>query len=503
MKTHQAHMKAIGGKRSWATVIIGSSALWAWGFLAYLSPIFIPEILPSETLFTDIKLEMGFFVSQATVVIFAAFLLLAKRKYALSVGRATLFACAVLLTAATFLLPITLASNNLILLIACGIVSGVAATILGAAWGTRYSLESHDVSSIILLSFLAAYALYLVLSILPDHVAGIIAALLPILSWLLWLKDASARHDRSREVFPQPHSTEPQSMPGEVTAGIWESRILPWRTIGIIVVASFIGSTIASLIMGTSYDGAASLFPGGIAVCSFIALMALIPFTASREAFAVSQLYRITITFTVVGLILIMILGTRGLAVGGALIQGCAIFLQPLIYVIVTRTTRSEGLSPLLSFSVAQAVIAGVLLAGNLLGKLVFTWFGAYSLVLDITCGASVLGLFFMLLALVPKRATPSDEPVASSPYGTSTPPLVDETTFAKMHGLTARETEILGYLVRGRSLPYVANELFVTTGTVKTHVRHIYAKTGVNSKQELLDAVEKFSGNNQEMPGS
>ena len=40
-------------------------------------------------------------------------------------------------------------------------------------------------------------------------------------------------------------------------------------------------------------------------------------------------------------------------------------------------------------------------------------------------------------------------------------------------------------------TLPYIANELFVTTGTVKTNVRHIYEKSLVNNRQELLDKVE------------
>ena len=44
---------------------------------------------------------------------------------------------------------------------------------------------------------------------------------------------------------------------------------------------------------------------------------------------------------------------------------------------------------------------------------------------------------------------------------------------------------------MRGRTLPYIANELFVTTGTVKTHVRHIYEKLGINTRQELLDLLE------------
>ena len=502
IQTSAKSAQAVGKKRSWATVIVGSSALWAWGFLAYLSPIFITDALTSQ-----LKLETAFFTSQATVVVLAGCLLFVGRKHALSVGRLTLLACAVGLFAASLLLPQALITNNLILLLACGITSGIAATFLGAAWGTRYSLEPRDVSSIVLLSFLVAYALYLGITHLPNqHLAGFIVAALPIISWLLWLKDASARHGLSTEVFPQPRLRGKVLMPGEVTAGIWESRILPWRRIGIIIVAAFTGSSVASLIMGTSYNGAETLFMAGVVVCSFITIMAFVPFTASRETFTVSQLYRITISFTVVGLVLITIIGEDGVAVGGALIQGCAIFLQALIYVIVTRTTRSEGLSPLLSFSVGQAVIAGVLLAGNLLGKLLFVLFGSSTLLLSATCGAGVLGLFFMLLALVPKQAATSAKQSASA-SSTSTAPVQDTTpslheapqatncldAFVKTYGLTSREAEILEYLVRGRSLPYVANELFVTTGTIKTHVRHIYAKTNVNSRQELLDAVEHF----------
>ena len=64
---------------------------------------------------------------------------------------------------------------------------------------------------------------------------------------------------------------------------------------------------------------------------------------------------------------------------------------------------------------------------------------------------------------------------------------------FSQSHGLTKREAEVLGYLARGRTLPYIADALFVTTGTVKTHTTHIYRKLAVNSRQELLDQLDAF----------
>ena len=57
---------------------------------------------------------------------------------------------------------------------------------------------------------------------------------------------------------------------------------------------------------------------------------------------------------------------------------------------------------------------------------------------------------------------------------------------------LTPREQEVLGLLVRGRTASYIAEALFISGTTAKTHIKHIYQKTGVQSKQELLDIVEE-----------
>lgn len=62
----------------------------------------------------------------------------------------------------------------------------------------------------------------------------------------------------------------------------------------------------------------------------------------------------------------------------------------------------------------------------------------------------------------------------------------------ADENGLTRREREILGYLARGRSARYIAEDLVISENTVWAHVKRIYSKTGVHTKQELMSAVEK-----------
>lgn len=44
--------------------------------------------------------------------------------------------------------------------------------------------------------------------------------------------------------------------------------------------------------------------------------------------------------------------------------------------------------------------------------------------------------------------------------------------------------------LVKGRSKSYIAETLFISENTVRSHSKHIYQKLGVHSKQEVLDLL-------------
>ena len=48
---------------------------------------------------------------------------------------------------------------------------------------------------------------------------------------------------------------------------------------------------------------------------------------------------------------------------------------------------------------------------------------------------------------------------------------------------LTPREQEILHLIAAGKSLPQIADELFLGLTTVKTHVQHLYEKLGVSDR--------------------
>ena len=54
-------------------------------------------------------------------------------------------------------------------------------------------------------------------------------------------------------------------------------------------------------------------------------------------------------------------------------------------------------------------------------------------------------------------------------------------------NGLTKREEEILSYLVKGYFYKEIAGQLFISTETVRTHIRNIYEKLQVRTRSEAI----------------
>jgi DNA-binding NarL/FixJ family response regulator len=53
--------------------------------------------------------------------------------------------------------------------------------------------------------------------------------------------------------------------------------------------------------------------------------------------------------------------------------------------------------------------------------------------------------------------------------------------------GLTVREAEVLERIAAGQSNTQIAKELFISEATVKTHINHIFAKTGVRDRAQAV----------------
>ena len=67
--------------------------------------------------------------------------------------------------------------------------------------------------------------------------------------------------------------------------------------------------------------------------------------------------------------------------------------------------------------------------------------------------------------------------------------------SFGEAFGLSALEVDIVRLIAQGRSRGVIAKQLSYSENTVRNYTRNIYRKVGVHSKQDLLDALDRFDG--------
>lgn len=62
----------------------------------------------------------------------------------------------------------------------------------------------------------------------------------------------------------------------------------------------------------------------------------------------------------------------------------------------------------------------------------------------------------------------------------------------ANTYLLSRRESEVLYYLARGYKSASIQQQLYISEGTAKTHIRHIYRKLNVHNQQELILLIDE-----------
>lgn len=176
--------------------------------------------------------------------------------------------------------------------------------------------------------------------------------------------------------------------------------------------------------------------------------------------------------------------------------------LQPLTSVLSSASFAVVGLSVWCSMASLSRTLPAT-------PSLVFSWafllfglcfIGGAFAISDLGTGGRTLCLvlFAFYLALIALSfALDSKEERESR---VAPPPVTDTRSFihrrceelTEAHGISPREKEVLFYLGRGYNHTYIAKKLFVSENTVRTHVRHIYGKLGVSSREELLDLIDE-----------
>lgn len=165
-----------------------------------------------------------------------------------------------------------------------------------------------------------------------------------------------------------------------------------------------------------------------------------------------------------------------------------------LMVVSCARTARNQSLAPVFVYGFFAGMVYASSLVGSVVGLLVGAGRGVGLAELSVVALVAVYVLSVAMVALPGRkvrRAQGAGGWEAPSLEGGGDAMLASCAVVAYRYGLSRREAEVLEFLARGRDVPYVASELVISKNTVRTHTKGIFAKTGVHSRQELIDLVE------------
>ncbi|WP_288323432.1 helix-turn-helix transcriptional regulator [uncultured Eggerthella sp.] len=220
------------------------------------------------------------------------------------------------------------------------------------------------------------------------------------------------------------------------------------------------------------------------------------------------QLFSFSVLLVVAGFIIAPFTFVTGMPSTNALLRIGVKSFDILIWLVVLAVGRRNVLALLPTFALVRSMGAlgtdAGAIAGHTTNDLVGTNSDVAMLIAEVVLFAFVAFLWVGfrkfsftetitgVASMEPSPAVAPDAP-EEAPASVQAEASIEDrcSELGPSFGLTDRETEIFAMLARGRNGQYVMDHYVISRNTVKSHVKHIYAKLDVHSQQELIDLVE------------
>lgn len=260
----------------------------------------------------------------------------------------------------------------------------------------------------------------------------------------------------------------------------------------------------------------------------FYGLMAFIPlliagvyiFLVERTTF----LMTVVIPLSVLVAVFVPFLSLSGLAPLAHFISIGELGIEVLIFIVVVAFSEFFALSALKTYALGRAVITIINSVGwyaaSYLNDEAGTLLSSQVSLVAIFLGVEVMSVALIVAIIKAQKGTHEGAAIPASTEAVNTEPERGDTVSAADKTLQAsglqdsqnrsqgtlqdacrrigdrqqlskRELDVFMLLARGYSSASIQNELFIAAGTVNYHMRNIYAKLRVHSKQEVIDLVE------------
>lgn len=268
----------------------------------------------------------------------------------------------------------------------------------------------------------------------------------------------------------------------------YPSCALPWKLFALLALFSLVyGLRSETLAAGAGRHSSVStaLVAGAIFLVAYF----------FPHRLDVARLCRAPLPLMLCGILLLPVEGVLGQAVSSYLVSMSFTLMTLVTGVLIYDMSKRTGMAivPLVAARAATQVF--VMLGGWLPG-----WLGGMvgvqveGVVVSVVVCVAVAALFFLLFSrrdFVERwgmRVLEASSLAAEDSREADV--LARCAELAANRRLTPREEEVLRELARGKSSKDIMRNLVIAPGTFKAHVRHIYEKLDVHSREELCELV-------------
>lgn len=464
---------------------LGLGAWWAWIWLCYNS-VEITRMFPAESQ-TSYVLQMYLFSTLGIAASMLAAAFLWKRATELVDKRFVVIGFGAFAGLSTILLGFSVVMGAGVFFVLAALFTGVGTSVLCLKAGRIYgSVSLGDSLTAGAIALLFASLLYFVGVGLPEEWRLFYLASLPVVSGLL-LSMGSA----------DPFSSD------ESGAGEQRDRRSPERRIyrklvaasALVAVTAGVGKGVTSSLAGTELfarEGTIIVFSIGL-IAVFIAIVV-------NRGDAVRGARQVYSALMVLGMAM-MLATCFGFDIAYLSIGKEALWL--VLSCFMAYLAFRFDLSPVRVFGLGQGAYFLASTGGWAVGSLIAPYYGDAVVRMGVGVGLAFL-VVVVLVYVFPE--TDLKRVMAWSVDGTGpggrvvntpSPAVEADKAITPMgvaraadprYGLSQRELEILDLFAQGRSANWIADNLTISKNTVRSHLRAIYTKLDVHTRQELLD---------------
>ncbi len=373
-------------------------------------------------------------------------------------------------------------SQPLVALVA-GLCTGAGAVPVCVAWGRQLVTDLRSAVLLIAVASIAASLLSWGMTMLPTVATYIVFPFLVLIGSLMSLLGQGAEIPEERGASDASADASLRE-PMQLIRSLRQLASVVWLpALGLLLFAFMMSVRKLSL-----FNSVESEFVGGILSGVLVILLSL----TRPDRPMLSFVYKVVIPIGAGVIIILNSLPSEGPAgaMASVALYVFLAFMAVFALASIIGTAHAEEFTQPFLFGVALFLGSFVSAVGLGMARLLPDFDAATSL-LPVLLAVLLAGILISLgLEAWRALSTPQAIPAGASSLQESLELRCD--VISRKFRLSARESEILCYLGRGYGPAYVAKTLLISESTARSHIRNIYAKIGVSSREELFGLIDR-----------